>query len=48
LFHLIKWNIFTKITTAQIKEKNNIKYSTNSEIAVFKESLNKSKTEAGE
>jgi hypothetical protein len=39
--------MFTKITTAQINEKNKIKYSTNSEIAVFKESLYKSKTEAG-
>jgi hypothetical protein len=37
-----------KITTAQIKEKNRIKYSTNSEIAVFNESLYKSKTAAGE
>jgi hypothetical protein len=48
LFHFIKWKIFTKITTPQTKEKNNIKYSTNSDIAVFKESLNKSKTAAGE
>jgi hypothetical protein len=37
-----------KITTPQTNEKNKIKYSTNSEIAVFKESLNKSKTAAGE
>jgi len=37
----------TKITTPHIKEKNKIKYSINSEIAVFKESLNKSKTAAG-
>jgi hypothetical protein len=36
------------MTTAQIKEKNKIKYSTNSETAVFKESLNKSNTAAGE
>jgi hypothetical protein len=31
----------------QIKEKNKIKYSVNSAIAVFKESLNKSNTAAG-
>jgi hypothetical protein len=35
------------MTTAQIKEKNKMKYSTNSEIAVLRESLYKSKTEAG-
>jgi hypothetical protein len=40
--------MFTKMTTAHIKEKNRIKYSTNSEIAVLRESLNKSKTAAGE
>jgi hypothetical protein len=39
--------VLTKITTIQINEKNKIKYSMNSEIAVFKESLNKSKTAAG-
>ena len=31
-----------------MKEKKRIKYSMNSEIAVFRELLNKSKTEAGE
>jgi hypothetical protein len=39
--------MLTKITTAHIKEKKRIKYSINSEIAVFNESLNKSKVEAG-
>jgi hypothetical protein len=37
-----------KITTAHIKEKNKMKYSTNSETAVFNESLKISKTAAGE
>jgi hypothetical protein len=37
-----------KMTTPHTKEKNKIKYSTNSEIAVFRESLYKSKTAAGE
>jgi hypothetical protein len=37
-----------KITTAQTKEKKRMKYSTNSETAVFKESLKISKTAAGE
>jgi len=48
LFHLIKLKTFKKITTPHINEKNKIKYSTNSEIAVFNESLNKSITAAGE
>jgi hypothetical protein len=37
----------TKITTPHTKEKNKIKYSINSEMVVFKESLNRSKTAAG-
>jgi hypothetical protein len=37
----------TKKTTTQINEKNTRMYSINSEMAVFKESLNKSKTIEG-
>jgi hypothetical protein len=39
--------MFIKIAIAQTKEKRATIYSKNSEIAVFKESLNKSKTVAG-
>lgn len=41
------WKTFTNSTANQIKEKNKIKYSTNSEIEELIESLKRSKTAAG-
>jgi len=46
LFHFIRWKVLINNIINQANAKKRIKYSTNSEIDVFSESLNKSKTAA--
>lgn len=47
MLHLLIRKIFNKITTHQKKKKKAVKYSKNSEIERFNESLKMSKTDEG-